>query len=413
MLGGRTVKQLYDLHAQGVSVRGIAQRLGLSRNTVRRYLRASEIPKPAPRPRRGSKLDPFTTHLDTRLAGGLTNCVVLLREVRAQGYTGGITLIKEYVQPRRRPAAVMPTVRFETTPGEQAQIDFGRFTYTTTTGTTGVVWAFVLVLSWSRALYVELVRRADEATFLRCHLNAFAALGGVPRRCLYDNTKLVVLERDAQGEPVWNTRFVDFAQTLGFTVQLCRPYRAQTKGRVESGIKYVRGNFWPGARFTDDADLNQQAQVWAQTVANVRLHGTTLERPCDRLVQEQPQLLALPAPERLAVFRREPRLVGRDGFVAFEGARYGVRWTWAGQTVQVQADATTVQLWSGEERLAVHPRATRRGQRLVLPGQWAGLPGGGEERPPREALATQLPALEVQHRSLAVYAALVGGEGGA
>jgi transposase len=407
MLGGRTVKQIYDLKAEGHSIRGIAERLGIARNTVRTYLRASEIPRAKPRAKRPSQLEPYRAYMHQRLSDGLTNCVVLLRELRERGYSGGYTILKDYVQPLRSRPSIKPTVRFETAPGEQAQVDWGRFTYRTPEGRTVGLWGFVLVLSWSRALYVEFVRQADEATFLRCHLHAFAALGGVPRRCLYDNTKVVVLGRDEAGEPIWNARFADFAHRLGFTAQLCRPYRAQTKGRVESGVKYVRGNFWPSVRFSDDADLNQQVQTWLETVAHQRLHGTTHERPADRLVQERSHLLALPAPERLAPFQRVPRLVGRDGFVAFAGARYGVPWTWAGQRVQVQADATMVQLWAGEERLAVHPRATRRGQRLVVPGQWAGLSQGGDDRPTKDALAVQTPTVEVEQRALAVYDALL------
>ena len=126
MLGGRIVKQIYELHAEGHAVRAIARTLGLSRNSVRKYLRADEIPKPKPRPRRGSKLDPFMEHLEGRLAAGMQNCVVLLRELRALGYTGSYTLLKEHVHPVRRPAPVAATVRFETAPGEQAQVDFGR-----------------------------------------------------------------------------------------------------------------------------------------------------------------------------------------------------------------------------------------------------------------------------------------------
>jgi transposase len=408
MLGGRTVKQIYELRAEGQSVRAIARLLGVARNSVRKYLRADEIPKPQPRLARGSKLDPFRAHLEWRVAEGVVNCVVLLRELRAQGYTGSYSLLKEQVQPLRPRPVVQPTVRFETAPGEQAQVDFGLFRYQTPDGGTRPIWAFVLVLSWSRVLYVEFIRRADLPTFLRCHVHAFERLGGLPRRCLYDNTKLVVLERNAAGEPLWNTRFLDFAHRLGFDPRLCQPYRAQTKGRVESGVKYVRANFWPTARFTDLAELNQQAQAWTDGIANVRIHGTTHERPIDRLTQEQAYLLPLPSPEQLAPFLREERTVGRDGFVAWERAWYGVHWRWVGQTVQVQADHDLVQLFAGDQRLDLHPRATQRGQRLIQPGQWAGLPRG-DGRPRPEPLAVQVPGLEVEQRSLAVYDALAGG----
>ncbi len=387
MLGGRTVKQIYELHAEGHSVRAIARTLGLSRNSVRKYLRADEIPKAKPRPKRGSKLDPFRDDLERRLAAGVQNCIVLLRELRGLGYTGSYTLLKEHVHPMRRPTPVAATVRFETAPGEQAQVDFGYFRYQLADGSTRPIWAFVLVLSWSRQLYVEFIRRADLASFLRCHVHAFEYLGDVPRRCLYDNTKLVVLGRGADGVPVWNQRFVDFAHRLGFDARLCRPYRAQTKGRVESGVKYVRGNFWPTARFTTDDDLNQQARAWMDGIANARLHGTTHERPEDRLAQERPSLTPLPTGEQLAPFLREERTVGRDGFVAWDRAWYGVHWRWVGKSVQVQADHELVQLFANDQRLAVHPRATTRGQRLIQPGQWVGLARQRDDRARPEPLA--------------------------
>lgn len=407
MLKGGTVKQIYELRGAGRSIRGIAERLGLSRNTVRKYLRSPGVPVAKARPRRPSKLDPYRPFLEARIGAGVLNTAVLLRELRARGYTGGVTILKEYVEPFRHARRAEVTVRFETAPGEQAQVDWGKFRYRADDGSERSVWCFVLVLSWSRAIYVEFAPRADVATFIRCHLHAFERLGGLPRRCLYDNAKVVVLGRDAAGEPLWNGRFLDFALRLGFDSRLCRPYRAQTKGRVESGVKYVRGNFWPTARFTDLADLNRQADAWADEVADPRVHGTTLERPAERLVQERPHLLALPPAERLVAFRREERRVGRDGFVAYERAWYGVPWRWAGTTVQVQVEAATIALWAGEQRLAVHPRAVRPGQRLIAPGQWAGLPRG-DGRPLREPLAVQVPDVEVEQRSLAAYAALVG-----
>jgi transposase len=406
MLGGPTVKQLWELAGQQRSIRAIARELGLSRNTVRKYLRAPGIPRYTPRPPRPSKLDAFRDHLRERLAAGVENGVVLLRELRAQGYTGSYTVLKTYLQPLRLRRAVTATVRFETKPGEQAQVDFGRFPFLTPAGQRQWLWGFVLVLAWSRALYLEFVRRADVATFLRCHVHAFEALGGVPRSCLYDRTKVVVLRQGPDG-PEWNATFLDFALRIGFDARLCRPYRAQTKGRVESGIKYVRYNFWPTAQFVDLADLNRQACAWTAGVAHVRQHGTTGERPLDRLAREQAHLLPVPSRERVQPFLRDERIVGRDGFVAWERAWYGVPWRWAGKPVRVAADAATVEIWSEAERLAVHPRATRPGQRFVLPGQWAGLPRSEGRRSP-EPLGRQHPALTVETRSLEQYVQLVG-----
>jgi len=406
MLGGAAVKELYELVGQGLSIRTIARRLGISRNTVRKYLRSPGVPRFKPGPARPSKLEFHREYVLGRVRDGVENCVVLMRELREQGYAGSYTILKEFVQPLRVRSSVHATMRFETDPGEQAQVDFGSFPYRSAEGKERRVWGFVMLLSWSRMSYLEFVPRADVTTFIRCHLNGFERLGGITRRCLYDNAKLVVLRRDGSGQPVWNDRFLDFALRLGFEVRLCRPYRAQTKGRVESGIKYVKGNFWPSARFTDLADLNRQAQVWCDTVAAPRLHGTTHERPQDRWELEKPHLQSLPGRERLVPFLREDRKVGRDGFVSWNRAHYGVPWTHAGKTVQVQAGHGVVELWLGDERIAVHPQATRPAQRLTLPGQWAGLPMG-DRKPRKEVLGIEQPVIEVYRRPLSAYESLV------
>ena len=406
MLRGGEVRAMYELKGKGQSIRGIARELGLSRNTVRKYLRSPEIPKARPPAKRVSKLEPYKQYIERRLSHGVDNCVVLLREIREQGYTGGYTILKDLVQPSRRRRVAQATMRFETEPGEQAQVDFGRYRYRTPEGRERWAWAFVMILGWSRALYVEFVERADTATFIRCHIHAFEHFGGVPQRCLYDNTKLVVLRRDSEGRPVWNERFADFSACVGFDVKLCRPYRARTKGKIERGVGYVKHNFWPSARFVDIEDLNRQGLHWATSVADVRIHGTTHERPLDRLVIEREHLAAVPGRSRLTVFLREERKVGRDGFVRYGGAWYGVPWTWSGQIVQLDAGKDTVTIFSGEERLALHARAGHSGQRQTIPGQWRGLPVG-DAKPRRSPLAFQVAMPEVERRSLHEYAALV------
>ena len=279
MLRGGQVKEIYELKGQGYSAGEIARTLGLARNTVLRYLKDPETIVPKARTLRGSKLDPYADYIDWRMSEGLENCVVLLRELRARGYEGNYTVLSEYVRPRRRSRQPQATVRFETEPGEQAQVDWGSFSYLDVKGRKRRVWAFVMVLSWSRSIYAEFVRRADTASFIQCRVNAFDYLGGVPRRCLYDKAKVVTLGRDEEGRTEWNWRMLDFALRLGFELRLCQPYRAQTKGKVESGVKYVRGNLWPSVRFTDDADLNRQTLQWCDGIANQRTHGTTHRRP--------------------------------------------------------------------------------------------------------------------------------------
>jgi len=354
-------------------------------------------------------LDLYAQHIDRRWAEGLENCVVLLRELRGLGYEGAYSTLTEHVRPRRKVGQPEATMRFETAPGEQAQVDWGSLGYVGADGKKHRVWAFVMTMGWSRACYVELVRKADTAAFIQCHVNAFEYLGGVPRRCLYDNAKVVTLGKDETGRVEWNLRMLDFALRVGFEIRLCQPYRAQTKGKVESGVKYVRRNMWPSMRFTDDADLNRQGLEWCDVVANARVHGTTYRVPWEMLAEERPHLGKPPDRAALAPYLREERKVSRDGFVSWEGSRYGVHWKWVGRVVQVGQRQGAVEVWTGDERIAVHPRSPSPGRRFVLPGQWSGLPRG-EGRPRREAVAVQMPVGEVERRSLEVYElAAVGG----
>ena len=170
----------------------------------------------------------------------------------------------------------------------------------------------------------------------------------------------------------------------------------------------TRINFWPSVRFTDDADLNRQALAWCGEIANERVHGTTGKVPKAMLGIERSSLGALTERSTLGVYLREDRKVGRDGYVNWDGSRYGVPWSWSGNMVQVGVNAGMVEIWSGNERLAVHPRAHRRGQRLTLPGQWDGLVNG-DQRPKRDALAVQVSAQQVERRSLDIYELLAGG----
>ncbi|MCL6592127.1 MAG: IS21 family transposase [Firmicutes bacterium] len=396
------MKQIIELYREGHSIREIVRRLGVARNTVRWYLRNPGLRRKE-RAKRPSKLDPFVDYIKERLAAGVFNCAVLLRELKERGYTGGYTILKEFVKPFREVRSKAAVMRYETPPGRQAQVDWGRVTYRTADGRTKSLWVFVMTFSWSRVMYVEFVERADVGTFIRCHIHAFTRYGR-PEECLYDNAKVVVLGRGENGLPVWNAKFLDFALRMGFDIKLCRPYRAETKGKVESGVKYVKGNFWPGVRFVDLADLNRQAQVWVDTVANTRVHGTTHERPVDRWAEESKYLQPCPPLDRLVVFLFEERKVGRDGYVKWNGASYGVPWRFAGRQVMVKAEGGRVEIWAGGELIACHGQLPP-GKRATLPGQWDGLPKT-DNRPPREALAVQLACPEVQVRPLTDYALL-------
>lgn len=396
---------IHELRAQGKSIHEIARITGHARNTVKKYLRLRELPQPKPRPRRQSKLDPFLNDLTQWLDEGIFNCEVLLEKLQAKGYTGGRTILKDYVQrhrPPRKPKAVM---RYETGPGEQAQVDWGICRYKDDSGKDKHLYAFVYTLGYSRDQYVEFVTRADISTFLRCFIHALEYFGGATQTVLFDNMKTVILGRDTEGKPLWHPLFADFALVAGFHPRVCRPRRAQTKGKVENGVKFLKGNFWPGRRFTDLADLNHQVLAWCQKVSR-RVHGTTGQRPCDRRQLEN--LQHLPTPGALARFLTETRTVSTDGFVSFDGSRYGVQWELAGQEVQVRHAGSYVEVLHEGKRVALHPKALLPKTMVPLAGQYQDIP---LTQPPRHRSpgAVQVGSPEVETRSLLVYDSLLGG----
>ncbi|HLP08451.1 MAG TPA: IS21 family transposase, partial [Opitutaceae bacterium] len=271
------------LHKQGHSVREIARLTGHSRNTVRKLLRARRAPTPAAR-ERASKLDDHKLYLTERWQAHGLSAVRLLPELRARGFKGSVQIVRRFLHTLKadRLTDQTLTVRFETPPGEQAQCDWAEIgRYAQPDGTSVRVYAFVMVLGYSRYLYVEFTRSMSLATLIRCHQNAFAFFGGWPRRILYDNMRQVVV-----GPERTNARFLDFTHHHGFEVKRCRPCRPRTKGKVERSVAYLRDSFLNGRTFQGLDDLNAQARHWLGSVANIRIHSTTQARPCDRLLEE-------------------------------------------------------------------------------------------------------------------------------
>jgi transposase len=271
-------------HAAGQSIKSIARELGISRNTVRATLRREGPPRYERRVA-PSKLDPHKDYLIARLAEfPELSAKRLLAEIRAQGYAGGISILKDFTRPYRVPRRD-PVVRFETPPGQQAQCDFGELGIHEVCGVRTRIHLFVMVLGFSRYMYVEAVTDARSQSFLACHARAFAYFGGMPREVLYDNAKVVALEH-SRTVVTFNEALLDFAGRFAFRPRLCRPARPQTKGKVERMIGYVKDAGLTGRTFLDLADMNAQLMAWLDAEANVREHATTGERPVDRLVLE-------------------------------------------------------------------------------------------------------------------------------
>src|SRR6266436_8009995 len=320
---------ILELHRHGLSVTAIARRTGRDPKTVRKYIeRGIEAPVYGPRSvGRPSKLAPFMGFLRERVTAlPDLSAVRLTREIRELGYLGAYTAVKRFlaaIRPENEPKPY--EVRFETPPGVQAQVDFARFVvdFTDDPGASRVVWLFSLVLGHSRFLFARYVLHQDLQTLLRCHIQAFDAIGGMPIEILYDRMKTAVTGEDDQGHIDYNRSLLALAQHYRFQPRACRPYRAKTKGKVERPFSYIRQDFFLGRSFRNLDDLNAQLIDWLDTVANIRLHGTTQRIVAEAFVAEQPELQALPEHRFDAVLKLERR-VSHDGFVAIGGNYYSV-----------------------------------------------------------------------------------------
>ena len=416
MLAARERFMIKELHSQGISISEIARQIARDRKTVRRGIEEPLLQCSQPRQAVRYRLGPYVEHLEKRLAEGVLNASKLYDEIKQQGYAGSRSQLRAFVHPFRTARQTQATVRFETEPGEQAQVDWGHFGHIDHHGHQRRLYAFLMTLGWSRAMYVEFTVSADAAWWLRCHEHAFQFFGGVPREVLHDNLKTAVSERAGNGAVHWNPCYLDFANHYGFTPKACQPYRAQTKGKVESGVKYLRRNFWLGLHFVDLRDLNRQVMVWLDAVANVRIHGTTGEAPSVRLPQEHLQPIAgLPSYDTSLLSSRRS---STDCLISYEGNYYSVpanyhsRVLLVRETVDEELIITTAQ---GDE-IARHRLCQGHNQRIVEPAHYHTI-ASQTARPPR-ATATQWPqpaaasalqvgAPDVETRALSLYEALL------
>ena len=227
------------------------------------------------------KIDPFRAYLRERWEQGVENASRLFREMQKRGYAGCITQVRNVVQPWRSEGQERAFVRFETAPGEQAQMDWGHFG----NWAGRRLYGFALTLCWSRMQYVEFTQRQDAETLLNCMIHALHFFGGVHDDGADRQHEDRVLDR-IDGQPRFHPKMLDFASYYGFVPRVCHPYRPETKGKIESTIRYIKSSFWPGIRFDSLSDLNRQALEWCDE-ANRRVHGTTREIPMERWSREE------------------------------------------------------------------------------------------------------------------------------
>jgi len=402
MLRSQTVLTIHDLRTQGKSVQEIAQELKISRTTVRKYLQHPEAVIPKPRPPRPSKLEPFKEQITKWVTEDhCTNCEVIFARLQKMGYTGGISILKEFVHPLRPAVAGhAPVQRYETKPGEQVQFDWGEFVYEEA-GEMRKYYGFVAILGYSRMRFVTFVKRCDTPTLIRCLMEAFEYFGGLTRLALTDRMKSVLVEM-VENKPKWNTHFADFMVSIGVGARVCKPYTPQTKGKVERSVSHVKKSLWAGITFTDLDDLNRQAHAWCERI-NARVHRTTHVRPVERLVEEQ--LLPLPPDFAWERFATEERKVSWDGYVSYDGVLYGLPGPLhlAGKSVLVRERKGVLTVWSEGTRVFEIEKRPRSQESVPHPDQWKTVASVSAQRRVPVPLGHLQPAPDVANRPLQEY----------
>lgn len=402
MLRSQTVLTIHDLFHQGKSVQEIAQELKISRTTVRKYLKHPEAVLSTSRPPRPSKLAPFHEQITRWVTQDhCTNCEVIFVRLQKLGYTGGISILKEFVHPLRPAVAGhAPVQRYETKPGTQVQFDWGEFVYEEA-GELRKYYGFVAILGYSRMRFVTFVKRCDTPTLIRCLMDAFEYFGGLTRVALTDRMKSVLLEM-VENQPKWNPRFADFMVSIGVSPRVCKPYTPQTKGKVERSVSHVKTSLWAGITFTDLDDLNRQARAWCERI-NTRVHRTTHVRPVERLAEEQ--LLPLPADFAWERFATEERKVSWDGYVSYDGVLYGLPGPLhlAGKVVLVRERKGVLTIWSEGKRIFEIEKRPRSQESVPHPDQWTTVPSVSAQRRTSAPVGHLQPAPDVASRSLQEY----------
>lgn len=401
------MKEIIRLHEMGFGTRRITKKIGVGRKTVRRLLsRLGRLASPTPPGASGSaasKLDPFRDLIKEKVQKQLTNARIL-REIRAQGYEGGISILADYTRTLRvQPPPTQKKVwrRFETAPGEETQFDWSPYRVPIG-GAIKVVHAFAATLGFSRRSHVHFYPHEREALLLEAHVRAFEDFRGFTRRGVYDRMATVVLGTIGKDrQPLWNPRFRDFTVHYGYTPFLCQVGDPDRKGKDERFFLYLERDFLRGAEFESFDDLNAKARLWLDEVANRRVHGTTRRVPMEAWEEERPYLIALPE-SRFPAYDEELRDVGPDAVVHVRGTAYTVPAHLAHGTVSVRLYSDHFEVCDQRGEVAFSRRyasAVEHGKLVIDPAHYEGvrrrsaLPGGSVAQL-EEALLTRFTGLD-------------------
>jgi transposase len=394
------IRQLYD--EEGLNGGQIADRLKLHRQTVNKWIKRLRYDK-RPQAKRPSKLDPFKGEVVRLLHAHPYTAMQLFSRLKAEGYAGSYTILKRFVRtvrPKNQPAFL--TLHFA--PGQCAQVDWGSWGLIRVGETRRALSFFVMVLCWSRKMYLEFTYGQGQEIWLSCHTHAFEYFGGrVPAEIMCDNTKTAVLSHPFGGTPILNPAYLDFARHQGFEIKACGPRRAWEKGRVESAVKYVKQNFLAGRALSDLAAVNAEARLWLDTVANVRVHGETRRQPEEMFAEEQGRLRPLPAhpfdAARVGTVRASNRCR-----VTVEANRYSVPAACASAQLTLKLYAERLRLFDGERLVAEHVRSFERGRDIEQPEHAAELIADRQKARQQKLLVQFLrltPQAQAYHEQLA------------
>ena len=372
MLSKEDFAVIRALNARGVYKKDIAAQLDVHPKTVSRALKRGGSPKKE-RKRRDSKLDPYKPTIDRLLSEEVWNAVVILREIQAEGYDGGSTILRQYIAPKRVLRSGRATVRFETKPGRQLQSDWGELVVKIG-GEETKIYFIVNQLGYSRRFHFWCTDSLDAEHTYEGLILSLEYFGGVPDEVLVDNQKTAVLTHSPPAKPRFNERFLDLGAHYGFTPRACRPYRAQTKGKDERMVGYIKQHFFVRYRsFESWAHLNQLAEQWLATEADQRLQETVKEIVADRFEREAPHLKPLPA-RRYDTAYRENRQVGWDSYIDVQGNRYSVPSQYAGQRVTIRISLDDeLRVYADEQLVATHILRDKQQGWVTVPEHHASL----------------------------------------
>jgi transposase len=380
------------LHERGMYQKDIAEELGIHPKTVSRALKRGSIPQRATK-QAVSKLEPYKAQIDQWLTSGVWNGMVIWRKLQEAGYSGGYTMVRQYIAPKRAlrqpPGADRLTVRFETKPGEQLQSDWGEV-MAKIDGQATKVYFIVNTLGYSRRFHFWCCGCTDAEHTYEGLIRSFEYFGGVTTEVLVDNQKSAVLTAAKTGKPIFQARFLDLATHYGFQARACRPYRARTKGKDERMVGYVKHNFFVRyPAFESWVHLNQLAEQWLRDEADQRRQSTVKEIVQERFTKEQPSLKPLP-PQRYDTAYLEWRTVAWDSYVEVRGNRYSVPTTLAGQRVVLRIGLDdTLRIYHAAQLVTTHQLQPRQSGWVTISEHHAALWQN---------------TLQVEERALEVYA---------